>query len=615
MLVGNAGRGVNETMDIRDYLGETAQELHPADVAKVLRHPWCWPRTGELSQKAKTKGYSPGPKDVAPGEVLLVSWNKSFDAASLWRLIDRAVSTGFVCNSECTDDATLTEKAHATAERAVNAAWFDLPVLAKPGHRVRPSSWKAHLVCKENAPGYRKDYTVEGDSFGVAFALAAASRWMNTSVPTDVVASASIKTGTGGELGKVVGLDKKMALVHVAGLGISKFIVSEEDHTEAEAIRVKLGAAFDVVGLSTLSAVFAEVFPPPHVVARQLWSIPAAAAAAAESLYTLTIRNNPALPPVPDWTCVKRTVALLEPHLELPKAMLHMASAIAERHTGGTSGIELPAVPESIATDVPRLLAHAAQGVQAAVDNCSENLRELLDQAEELEKMGQNPVDVLPLQGARARGLSALRDYADAQKLLFGTVESWQNAGHGAQCSFALCELARVTGLLARLDLGGGPDDWQRIIAWGNGFTEMYHHEDPVSIAYVKEAIGRGLVTAGRATDALKWLDWDEEFLARGPREPCEGRLRWLALALQPNGPKAIARAAMLRAELTKQSATSTTYYLAGLDVLVERGASDTALQEVVDDLVASKAQALKWMLEPTDLATKVERLRWEYAY
>src|SRR5690606_14886523 len=98
--------------------------------------------------------------------------------------------------------------------------------------------------------------TLSGDSFGLSFALSAASLLSDVPVPADVAASAVLRPD--GTLGPVEGLGAKLEVLCSNALGVRRLLVAGEQEGDARwAARGRL----EIVGCGNLAEALRHVFP------------------------------------------------------------------------------------------------------------------------------------------------------------------------------------------------------------------------------------------------------------------------------------------------------------------------------------------------------------------
>ncbi len=113
----------------------------------------------------------------------------------------------------------------------------------------KPERYSFHILDLEG----HDDHTVEGDSMGLALALALCSRVMGTPLPADITALAKINGN--GSLGRVARLDEKLAIVAAERPFIKRAIIAKSHHSRAGFSGLK------IIEVSSLEEALDIVFP------------------------------------------------------------------------------------------------------------------------------------------------------------------------------------------------------------------------------------------------------------------------------------------------------------------------------------------------------------------
>jgi tetratricopeptide (TPR) repeat protein len=179
--------------------------------------------------------------------------------------------------------------------------------------------------------------------------------------------------------------------------------------------------------------------------------------------------------------------------------------------------------------------------------------------------------------GAMARTLAAIGEYEAAEEALSACVEEWRDQGAFEQSSYALSELLRIRGLLARNEVGASVDRVLSAVASAREFDVLPTLADQhQSRGYVRCAAARALVHARRHEDALELLSDVDMDWSRAGSAPQQQRIRWKARALAALGH--VKEAAALRATVDEADILA----LVRLDAAVERGESGQSELEAV---------------------------------
>jgi hypothetical protein len=218
----------------------------------------------------------------------------------------------------------------------------------------------------------------------------------------------------------------------------------------------------------------------------------------------------------------------------------------------------------------------------------------------------------LRLRGAVGRALAAIGDYVAAALHLEEAVDGWFALGRVDGISYPMCELLRLRGIardrpaIERLRV--------RIEQFRMSAA------DPVSLVFVRLALGRALVQAGASTEGIAELALRDREWTTAPAHATAARLRWLHYAaLQRGDPSGNEHRVAL-----ERHASSAQLPLACIDAALMRG---EVLAPLVHDLLAlipEGAEAARMLARiapqlpsvarPADRPT-VARMAWEYRY
>lgn len=573
-MVGRArGDGVRESLRAHLEAGRVRSFFRPA-ARWALATPWCWPRDPRLA--ATASGVCPdGARDIAPGEVLLVSISAGAAREALWSLAWRASERG----------VPFGEDARACVRLAAAVAAREVPHL----HTLRELERRPELATQVFKRGDGADHVLVDRSYGLAMTLAAASILMERPVPARVAALAALRED--GATGSVQGLERKLSLLAEAALGVSLVLVASAQRDEAERLRAALGAPFEVVGVAYARDAIAAVFPDAAEGPPATWTR-AGAARRAMDLFALCAGGRE----VARWSAVALAARWIAASIDAgsphaPRA--HLARLIAERHANGRDF--------SISWDAfvrgSNARERAAHAVQAAADAGLDELDDYLARAQALLSDDPGEVDALKLQGAIGRALAMQRRYAEALTLLEEASQHWAEGSTPAEGSYALSAWLRVAAIHA------DEDAWRRARSAADAFTP---HGEATSLAFVRFALGRGLATRGEHGDALRVLDE-----ALGPSCPpwlARSVRRWRATSLHALGraQDAAAERDALRDERGEDGDPCVEGRFAALDAAIERGDDPSAL---VDELRARSPQGVRWLLGASDDARERARI------
>ncbi len=478
-MVGRVFGGVVRLLSLREVLsGRPAGDLRFA-VEYALTFPWCWPGDPAMHEAARSRGMAVL-AEPAVGEVLLVSVSAEEPREALWRLIWRRR------RGDC--GAPFGDRARESLERVAQLASGVVPHL----HFVMPTGERpavASLICKRGEGGDRQ---LDDRSYELSMLLAVASRLMDRPVPRCFAASATI--GSGGALGRVEGLDRKLSMIAENALAIETVLVAKDQETSANEFIQQHGWPIRAVGLETCEEVIDLVFltareaPPPR------WDDAVVRGGVVESLLDLCRAGAPVL----DWRAVVRTGewlqgATLEPRL---RARVEVATLIARRHANHSS-IEIPWDERLSQRD----LGMAAHMVQAAADAGSDSLETYLQKAEALTENADEDDNYRQLRGAMGRAHATMRQYPAALRVLSTATQSWFESGKIRSSSHALSEWLRVAAI------AGDAASWTDAAESAERYLAAEPTSDEVGPWYVRFALGRGLIVRGNAREGVATLE------------------------------------------------------------------------------------------------------------
>lgn len=523
---------------------------------RALAGPWCWPRHPDLVGHAARYGFV-APAGPVPGEVLLLSAPGSEGA--LWRLTRASRVTG-ASGPAAPCLGPIVKDAAESLALAWAVAARDLPLLVSLDAHLEPPSLVGELLA---TTGETDPVQLTGRSYGLSFALAAASLLLDTAVAARWSATAAIRSD--GQLIDVDGLPQKIAALGAWGGGVEVLLVCGSQREEASKLADELAPGLEVVGVSSVVEAFERLFDFGRD-GISTWGSAAARQRTLASLYRQAMGGGRMLL---GWEAIARTAARIgevaTDHAERQRAEL--VKLIARRHEGRPARIPVPGDAELGLARRPERLELVAQVVQSWTDAAcgAAELREIsrwaLDfvQAADLERH----LEDYKVVGAVGRAQAAAQDFAVARDALRTAILGMIELRQAHQASHALCEYLRVTALACPSELEVSAAQALEAFATDERATDA-------SRAFVALAQGRALVQAGRAVDGLEVLDrasvpWDS-----APSHVLESRRRWQARACVALGEHQ--RCQVLRAELQRLPETSDYRLLAQIDAALEAG-------------------------------------------
>ncbi len=550
-----------------------------------LATPWCWPHDPTLAEAAVHLGHCP-PSDPGVGEALLVSVAAHDARSALWRLTWTARSHPETVPFRGTALVSLAD-ASALATR-----------VAPHLHTLSPTQRTPVGATQVFKRGGGADAALDDASFGLAMLLAAVSSLTERPVPARFAATAALRDD--GTLGRVAGLDRKLALLADAALGVDTVLVAAAQRDEAETLLAQHGSALRVVGASSAAEAVGRVFAGAHEAPPPSWGDDAHARLVIEHLFDLCREGGA----VREWGAVHRSAAWLAGRFAAETKAgfrARFAEKVARRHAQG-DGVEIPW--EEFVRDRDRdARVMAAHVVQAGADAGSDALPAYVDRARALIDSVAAEPDELELLGAIGRALAAMRRYDEAAVTLRHAALAWLDGTRWEEASYPLGEWLRAAALA---------DDraaWAEASQAAAAYLARDGHAG-LGAYFVRAALARGHALRGDARAALDALDgpaWTgaPDWLWRSTR-------RWRALALEGCG-RAEAAAA-LRAELLAEGDGGLVEAcFAALDAALTCGDDPTAALRAVRD---ARPHGVRWLLDDAlPAAEQARRLAREYGY
>lgn len=375
-------------------------------LARLREAPWC---------------HSAAPARV--GEVLLVSVQDGAPPRDeLWVL--RPAGDGTPLSD--------TSSRELTALRDVAAR--DVPLLLCPRELWRRREWSATLLYSPPEAGGRTDH-LDGRSYGLAMVLAHASLLVGVAAPPDVIGCAAVDPD--GTLGRVDGLARKLQVVADIAVEVHRVFVASEQAAEARhhLSRIAGGDGVEVVPCGTAREALAIAFPA---------GVLDVGADTAGDLFRLALDGAPKLL---GWQAVVRAAeAVLRGADVEQRRQASIALAIAARHTGASSLLELPV--DIAPLPRPLRLRLAAHALQSASDGYLEHLPDRMELARGLlASPGERHEEDLALLGALGRAHASLGQWDDARDALTDALDGWHQLHREEGSSYALSEYLRVLGI------------------------------------------------------------------------------------------------------------------------------------------------------------------------
>lgn len=476
---------------------------------RLLRYAWCWPRQPGLRARAETLVQAPGAPDA--GESLLLSANGQ--AGSLWRLVPGEVGP---------HSAELDKGCREQLQHLQQRVSRDLPFVCHVGGFLPWSVEPLHV---------HQQQLLTGPSFGLAFALATASRMLGLTFPPDRVACAVVNDAGRVEPVEPEGLRAKLRALRDWAPGVTRVLVAEPQASQARTLCAELDAPLEVDGVRNLGHAIELCFGNVVAQLEQRWHDAAECTRLLERLFLQMLDGGT---PLLHFEGVAQGATLLArafPEGSEERTRADWIAIVARGHDGAEDplplrkhwldGMRRPLRLRALSHNVGRA-AYATDGERHAIIEYARS------------QLATTPLDDHPddlrVLGALGRHAAMLGDYDAARSWLTRAVKGWHELSEWTSGAHALCELTRVAGVTrddtALRQILAGPAQ----SALSSGALEH------TSLCFLAFAIGRAWAQLEAWTLALAWLsddcaqcpglDW-----TRTPAHLQASRARWAWLA------------------------------------------------------------------------------------
>lgn len=299
---------------------------------------------------------------------------------------------------------------------------------------------------------------LEGPSYGLAMALAYASKLIGQPLPADVAATAAIDAS--GLLTPVLGVEAKLLELERNATRIKTLLVAS---SQAERLRAQgLGAGrVQLVGVSTLAAAVSHCFENLQGWFLEQASVPDSRESTVASLFRLALGSRSA---AVDWTPIHRCAsALLEEDAsdsdftlsDSERRRVDFAAAVALRHERNRGEFRHPPTADWIRSfPQPLRLKVLSQVVQQSADTGSPSAEDALRLVESFRVRDAEAFpDHLRLEGALARLQAARGHLEEAFEAQVRLARAWIERLDVRELSFNLSETWRLVGALGDASL------------------------------------------------------------------------------------------------------------------------------------------------------------------
>jgi len=477
--------------------------------------PWFWPPVSDVEARDAARQHCPaGPPDAQPGQIPLLAYNKSSTGSgvgSLWVLAPE-------CSTDEDGVRDFRPAARKSWRNALAAVPRSVPVIRRPldvaGNRPPPAREVGHH-------GNNSARVLDGNSFGLAFALSIISRVFDIALPDDIAATATIDNM--GNTDEVDALDAKLSVLRDFAPGVRRCFVACEQSDLPDS---SLGGV-ELIRVSSVREAVDKIFPD---LARRIIDIDRDRRPEfIDELFEVAISLQGRLS---SWKVVADTAAMaLEKWEDLnarETAKLQMTHSFAARHEGHQQELELPKrdwIDEIAQPFRLRALAHLTQ--QSTSTTVPEPQR-VLDFVNPYLETGPDAFgDHLRLMGALGRLHYTCTEFQKALKFQRDAVDGWFDRRLYGEISYPL-SFAWLTAGSAGFH--GDIDDLKKYEKkW-----KAHAGANPKGFSYVRVCRGRAMTQLGHHDEALELL---EEIIDDGPADVAPTlramALRWMLYILR----------------------------------------------------------------------------------
>jgi hypothetical protein len=313
--------------------------------------------------------------------------------------------------------------------------------------------------------------------------------------------------------------------------------------------------------------------------------------------------------PLVSWTRVKEAVSVLRRNNHVPAGAnwrLDFVEAVAARHGSQVSaGPPLPPLPDSQVMPLVLRERYQAHRVQQLLDTGEPDHGLIETLVAELRAPWECSVTQLELSGALGRALARRREYARAEKLLQGVVETWLELGMPMDAGRPLTEWIRTLGIQGK-SLEVAAPIAEHLLA------EFEAAERWFDVGMTCLAMGRAWTQLGRPSDAEYW--WKSCSWQDVPAWVNASRRRWQARGRDAQEAQAVLDAAVK--EFGEVREAQDLVALCRLDLAMRKGRDGR--EELDEFLKTDGLNETRWLLDGTPEPTseeKVRRLMYEPPY
>lgn len=435
-------------------------------------------------------------------------------------------------------------------ETAATALARSLPLVWRTLNDARDAPMSVvHLVTKPLGDrNVRAPVGISGESFGLALALAMASKILETPLPENLAATAGV--GVDGALASVDGLAEKIAVIESEAPRIRKLVVAAADH----AIAQRHASGLEILAFCSLGEAIDEIFGGAFdQFLRRVGADHETRNEIVDSFFRIAMGGRSSFV---DWSPVERGAAVARGWSSLDETQrfkIELAEAVAARHERNDGHIPVPGDVALSSFPIAMRVAIVTHLIQQCADSPRQDRREIEELVERLGYLV--PVreafpPQLRLRGAWARLLAVTGRPRDALEAQEEVARLWLELLAYEETSFQLAEWFRLAGALfdrAAYDRAvlfeGTVSRLGGLGIRGNFFVDLAKARAAVMLGLDQRSAARmklvELAANGRVPDhvrhsALRWAAHDadvrgthpeaDDFLRELERSPASGK-------------------------------------------------------------------------------------------
>lgn len=512
-------------------------ETNRHQARRVLRAGlWFWPRDADEEAFDFAKRVQGGEVErPQPGETPLLAYQErpeGRDAGAVLLLeapVRGGLLPGLIQGSGEGRQLQSLESAEDAWARACQAVCQTIPVLWKTTDDLM--EWKPRTRFVGGGVRCSEVTQVDGLSYGLPFAMAAASRLLDLPLPVEVAATGAVTEE--GDVESVDGLEAKLKTLHHMAPRVDWVLVAAEDEEVAQGVVDECELGLRVHGISRVSELFEappiQLFPDPESLIEKNLTEPEWG----DEVFRLGFGRRDS---ILCWEPVARAAQLaqtFQPEERWPEGAwrLEFTEAVARRHSGDWAELPIPERDWLGALQISQrreILAHLVQQSANCATPAPETIREWAMESIGREKEADEAA--LKVLGAVGRLDYVGGEFELAAKFQKESLGGWWRLRRLDEMSYGLSFLYLLAGVRRR-------DDWYE---QATNFERKWRGAASGALSgveWVAVAKGRALVQLGRTGEGGELLGgFLQHGLAGGIVALRNRARRWLLEARERQG-------------------------------------------------------------------------------